>query len=92
VVSVTLTITISVIGVAAAGIIVHRFHASGVVVTIVVGDDGCVRRDRVTVGPRTHIIVRLDHAVSGSVAIAATVTGIRVVSTAAACSQTGSSE
>jgi hypothetical protein len=82
VITITLTIGVSVIGVIGVTAIgIHRFDAGSVVVTIIVGDDGCVRRDRVAVGPRTHIIVRLDDAVSGSV----TITGIRVVSTAAAC-------
>jgi hypothetical protein len=80
VISITLAIGISVIGVTAVGI--HRFYAGSVVITIIVGNDGCVRRDRVTIGSRTHIIVCLDHAVSGSVPV----TSVRIVSTAAACS------
>jgi hypothetical protein len=86
VITVTLAVGVSVIGVIGFTVVgIHRFYAGSVVVTIIVGDDGCVRWDRVTIGPRTHIIVRLDDTVSGSVAIAATITGVRVVSTAAAC-------
>ena len=95
-VCITLRVSVAVVRVVrvvrVAVIRIHRLDACRVVVTVIVGDDGCVGRDRVAVRTRAHIIVRLNDAVSGGVAIAAAVTGVRVVSTAAARGQTGSSE
>ena len=76
------------IAITATSIMVHRLDAGRVVVSVIVGDDGRIRWDRIGVRPRTHIRVRLDDAVSGRVAVA----GVGVVRATTTGRETGSSE
>jgi hypothetical protein len=50
-------------------IVTIRLDASGIVVTVVVGNDGGIGRNRIAISPRTHVRVRFHHSVSGRVAV-----------------------